>query len=127
VLITGGVIEASQVGYQPFASSAELYDPRTGTFSPTGSLNVARAAASAAKLPDGRVLIVGGWNGQSDIASAELFDATTGVLSPTASLNEARVGAMLVVLQDGKVLVAGGMAGVSPDIDGLSSAETYSR
>jgi len=40
-------------------ATTELYDPGTGTFSPTGSMTVARYWPSLALLPDGRVLVVG--------------------------------------------------------------------
>jgi len=55
VLIVGGLEQAT--------TSAELFDPATRTFSPTGSLRVARISHSATLLSDGRVLIAGGYNG----------------------------------------------------------------
>jgi hypothetical protein len=69
VLIAGGSHTADGKGL----ASAELYDPATGTFSPTGSLAAARGYHTATMLPDGRVLIAGGWNGSKEMASAELY------------------------------------------------------
>jgi hypothetical protein len=67
VLIVGGWSITS-----PALKSAELYDPKAGTFSPAGSMVVARFSASATRLPDGRVLIAGGENGTNYLASAEV-------------------------------------------------------
>ena len=55
-----------------YDTSAELYDPNTGTFTATGSMTAVRARPSptATLLGNGKVLIVGG---DSDVGSAELY------------------------------------------------------
>lgn len=79
---------------------------------PTGSLAVARGFGHAAvALRDGRVLVVGGWQGHSPVGSAELWDPVTGTFSATGSPEEARNHASATLLDDGRVLVAGGFAG----------------
>ena len=79
VLIVGGYDNKGGV------TSAELYDPATGTFAATGGyakssfdLNTCQAAASSL-LTDGRVLIV--WQD----GGAELYDPGTGYFTPTGN------------------------------------------
>jgi hypothetical protein len=57
LLLDGRVLVA---GGGSNGTSAELYDPATGTWSPTGSMSVGRAGFTATRLADGRVLVAGG-------------------------------------------------------------------
>jgi WD40 repeat protein len=113
VLVVGGT--ASCVQEKPLAS-AELYDPATGTFSPTGSMATARDGQSATRLGDGRVLIAGGDNN-----TAELYDPGAGTFSPTGSMKVARASQTATLLADGLVLLAGG----ADDVADGASAELY--
>ena len=116
VLVTGG-----HNGVDIFASS-ELYDPATGKWSATGSLNKARTAHTATLLADGKVLVAGGFN-NNDLASAELYDPVTGTWTTTGRLVRKRSVHTATLLHDGRVLVAGGSTGTSGRH--LASAELY--
>src|SRR6266581_4819555 len=53
-------------------------------WSPTGSMATARYYHTATPLPDGRVLVAGGYGGSFGIlASAEIYDPASGTWSPT--------------------------------------------
>jgi N-acetylneuraminic acid mutarotase len=123
-------------------SSAELYDPSTGSWTPTGSMHAARQS-SQIRLKDGRVLAAGGSScrpltnhvGSTTITtaawtylvSAEIYDPATGTWTTTGSLNMNH-GEPIKLLCTGNVLVA---AGYDPsDRDGsvnymTASAEIY--
>ena len=58
-------------------ASAEVWDPATGTFGPAGSLAEARRLHTATLLPDGRVLVIGGWDGDEYLASTEAWSPLT--------------------------------------------------
>jgi hypothetical protein len=108
------------IGYDParFLTSAELYDPATGTWDPTGSVSTSRYYFSATRLPDGRVLVAGGIHPHGAVpsydstASCELYDPATGVWAPAAPLPAARSNHTGTLLPGGRVLVAGGEEGL---------------
>jgi Kelch motif len=107
VLVAGGFQCSGVCSPVPNVASAELYNPITGSWSPTGSMTVAREFHTATRLLDGRVLVAGG---DSSGTSAELYDPTTGTWSPTGSTSVGRFGFIATLLLDGRVLVAGGGA-----------------
>jgi hypothetical protein len=112
VLLTGG---DQNVGFRSQLASAEIYDPRSGTFSATGSMSTPREGHTATMLRDGRVLIVGGSaNGIQTLGSAEIYDSSSGTFSLTGRLHQPRIAHVAALLGTGKVLVAGGGRGGMP-------------
>ena len=64
VLVAGGfdITEPPGIGGSPeIVATAELYDPSSGTWSATGSMSTSRRDHTATLLPDGTVLVVGGY------------------------------------------------------------------
>src|SRR5215831_2954121 len=92
--------------------TAELYDPTTGTFSPTGNgttghgtINgMPNGVSTATLLPDGRVLIAGS-------LKSEVYDPATGNFSTTWNTLIGQSGFTATLLTNGKVLFTGGTNG----------------
>ena len=130
VLVAGGFTDpTTSLNAQPVLDGAELYDPATGTWSPTGSMGVRRALHVAELLPDGKVLVAGGrtcnappptaCNFTFTTSTAEIYDPATGTWTPAAPMSSSRHTTSAVRLMSGKVLVPAGFPG------GQNTAEVY--
>jgi hypothetical protein len=67
VLVTGGVTGGAN------NSTAEVYDPATGTWSAAGSMATGRSEHTLTRLPNGKVLAVGGSSGSGAYNSTDLY------------------------------------------------------
>src|SRR5262249_53304457 len=106
---------------------AELYDPLSNAWEPTGDLHEGRYEHTATLLPDGRVLVAGGiGTGLQGLGSAELFDPTTGSWSRVPYMAAQRADHTATLLLDGRVLVAGGFELNNPNGDGATYLSLYS-
>ncbi len=122
VLVTGGFdIDTNNLSpaISPL-SSAEIFDPATGNFSSTGSMQHPRAYHTATLLSGGKVLVAGG----ADSASAELFDPASGTFTAAGSMTTGRLEHTATLLADGSVLLAGGFDSRSTR-NALSTAEIF--
>ena len=111
VLVAGGRLGPDRNGAAA-ATSAELYDPSSGTWSATGSMHEGRIEQTATLLQDGRVLVAGGCCAVSSAPqTAELYDPVSGTWTVTADQLLGGEGRTATLLPDGKVLVVGGNYG----------------
>lgn len=105
-LIVGGSIHTEiPTVKNRYLSSAELLDPKTGKSTETGEMSTARYFHMAVLLPNGKVLVAGGFDGKT---SAELYDPATGTWTVTGSMHSPHPSERMALQPDGKVLVYGG-------------------
>ena len=117
LLLDGRVLIAGGFNLDPgiiAIARAELYEPRSNTFSPTGPLVVPRGSHGATLLANGQVLLAGGYGGSSAygyLASVELYDPVTDTFSLAGNMTAPRADHVQIQLSSGNVLVVGGVDG----------------
>jgi hypothetical protein len=104
VLVTGGhsAGERARLGV---SESAEIWEPATGSFRRLPRpMMIPRAGHSATLLPDGRVLIAGGYS----TVAGYVFDAATSRFTRLPPLTMPRTMVRAALLPDGRALLFGG-------------------
>lgn len=107
VLLAGGfTTNAASTGS---TNSAEVYYPDTKTFIQTSLMISSRSNHTATTLPDGNVMVFGGF-GPDDVitGTAEIYFSTSGAWKPLAS-SSPRALHTATLLKDGRLMVAGGV------------------
>lgn len=125
IAVAGGRRLASNGEYEAI-DSLDLIDPHTDSID-SRSLLDPRTFHTATRLPDGRLLIVGGETYEADgtaspTTATEVIDFATSTSIPGPQLSEPRSAHTATLLTDGRVLVAGG--GDSSFEDGLPTSST---
>jgi N-acetylneuraminic acid mutarotase len=108
VLLAGG---QSDTNDGDGADIAELFNPATQTFTAlSATMTSPRGGHAAVLLPDGKVLLMGGFNNSSmSLNSAEVFDPVTQTFTAlTATMTSGRSDFTSTLLPNGKVLLTGG-------------------
>jgi hypothetical protein len=113
VLVAGGQVDAYTANS---VASALLFDPATDTFTPTGPMRATRKDHAMITLPDGRVLVAGGYRvsksarsggragSAGDAPDAELYDPTTGTFSPLATTLDIGGATAAVPVAEGRLI-----------------------
>lgn len=133
VLVVGGVVSvpgpgSTRAGHQAgifppqsLINTADVYDPATRQWTSAGEVATMRTHHTATLLPNGLVLLVGGWIGPS----ATLYDPGTGTFN-TISGNKIYEPHTATLLPNGKVLVIGNVDKLNGEGDGnVTMAELY--
>jgi hypothetical protein len=127
VLVAGGF---NPKDYRAYLDSAELYNPATNTWRPTGAMTTRRTSFALTLLADGRVLVAGGYqahpsgSGLLYLSSAEIYDPATERWTAVASMSTTRSSNTMSLLPDGRALIVGGkFRSERPDM--LDTTEIY--
>ena len=102
-------------------TTAELYDPTSGTWSATGSMahgrrlhTMTQLRSSSNSTTSAKVLAAGGIAGTTSLTnSAELYSVSAGTWTAGGKLDAARHDHTATLLVDGRVIVAGGLNGTT--------------
>ena len=114
VLISGGFQNQGDAWLSHAA--AEIFDPESESFTPTGSLNIDRLGHTATLLTSGRVLVTSGEKFTTPVTSStpgasecigfpELYDPNSGTFIPIEGLGFRSCSARATLLNTGEVLV----------------------
>ena len=94
---------------------AESFEPSSGSFKMSGGMRTTRIQPVAARLPDGKVLVLGGFRNPQNLHEqptnppyAEKYDPVAHVFSALANLTLSRDGYTATLLANGELLLAGG-------------------
>lgn len=125
VLVTGGA-STYHGSTGTVTARAEIFDPRTGRWRQVAPLPKPLYVHSAALMPDGKVLVAGGWwstsNSDPSHGGVYIYDPASDTWTPTGSLVTPRAQFDLVALPDGRFLA---VDGVDPSYHTLATSEIY--
>jgi len=112
LLPDGGILVAGGVNRDGFVTSAERFDPETGTWAFAGNLGIQGNVAAGVMLPTGRAFVM-----MDGSQTARIQDAATNTWSATGAMSAFRSQPTVTLLSSGQVLIAGGSS--------LNTAELY--
>lgn len=125
VLVAGGFSTSNLYYPPPFAqlpAATEFYSPTGNIWTQGPSMNIGRGGHTSTLLPDGRVMVVGGYVGNGRISgSVEIYDPAQNQWYLARDLATPRWDHTATLLADGTVLIVGGVGAGGQ----LTSVERY--
>ena len=113
VLVAGGLTGPGTA--LVLTATAELYNPATGVWTPTGSMSIPRGHYAGIVLDDGTIFISGGATLPAG-TNADVYNPATGTFSTTGNFTMVQTGAREAVAPDGTVLLASGVNNANPAV-----------
>jgi hypothetical protein len=108
---TATLLTSGDVLITSYEFPAQLYHPRTGTWTAAAPMLKPVSYTTATLLSDGRVLVAAGWGtGGVVISSAEIYDPQRDTWTVTGSLSRNYEPNASMLLPDGTVLVVAGLS-----------------
>lgn len=116
----GGMTAGGSIRLERVRVNNELFDPATGVWRDAESHSIPRQNHTMTPLPDGRLVLAGGWSGNANsaadvpVAASEVFDPAAPpeqAWSLTGPLRIARTEHAATPLPGGRVMVTGGKTG----------------
>jgi len=129
--VAAGIVEPGYCQDRPLPDPGAKALSTAPDWHPTGNLNSSRCGHTATLLASGKVLVVGGSDGEctsiksNTLDSAELYDPVTGSWSVTGRLKQPRTGHTATLLPSGLVLVVGGSVASATSFETIGTAELY--
>jgi uncharacterized protein YjbI with pentapeptide repeats len=119
VLVAGGLTGPGTA--LVLTPTAELYNPSTGLFTPTGSMSVPRGHYTANALDDGTVFIPSSATLPAG-TNADIYNPATGTFSVTPNFTMVQAGLRDAVLPNGNVVLT---SGVNSSNAAVPNSEVY--
>ena len=113
-LPSGKVLVAGGTDSTAVLATTEIYHPAANKFTVGPDMSGPRKFHSQILLPNGRVLIAGGYadnTGTNVVSTTDLYRPATNTIKPGPDMNDPRALAGWTLLPNGKVLIAGGSNG----------------
>lgn len=113
VLFAGGVyLTGSTPDKRILTDTLEIYKPATRSFIPLEArLPTPRAGVASTRLPDGRVVIAGGFDYKTNLIEILAWDPLKHTISQIGAMQQPRYYFPAITLQNGQVLFTGGGMG----------------